>query len=175
MLLGGSLVGERCSDVSAVIDWVLAQHAALRIDPKRIHAMGHSSGGTIAMFSAALDPRITAVLACGCVGFIRDTIGRRRDDNGQAVIPGILNWMEMADVVGLIAPRPFVTVAGDIDHIWPAAGAEAVTAEAKAVYSALRATEFIDCISAPGGHSFRPEQSWQAFANVLARLEKSAR
>jgi hypothetical protein len=127
------------------------------------------------MFSAALDPRIAAVLACGCLGFIRDTIGRRRDDNGQLVIPGILQWMDMADVVGLIAPRPFVTVAGETDHIWPAPGAEAVIAEAKAIYSALAANDLIDCVAEPGGHLFRPEPSWQAFFRVLAKTEKATR
>jgi dienelactone hydrolase len=172
VLLGRSLAGERCSDVSAVIDWLIANHASLGIDPERIHVMGHSSGGTTAMFSAALDPRISAVLACGCVGFIRDTIGRRRDDNGQGVIPGILNWMEAADIVGLVAPRPFVTVAGDTDHIWPASGAEAVTAEARAVYVALGASQFLECVSAPGGHSFRPEVSWRTFLAVESRSSR---
>ena len=128
MLLGRSLLGEHCSDVSAVIDWIVAERESLRADPQRIHIMGHSSGGTTAMHAAALDPRIAAVLACGCLGFIRDTFGRRRDDSGAAVIPGVLNWMESADVVGLIAPRPFVTVAGETDHIWPASGAAAVIA-----------------------------------------------
>ena len=174
MLLGRSLVGERCSDVSTVVDWLLAHHQELRIDPKRVYAMGHSSGGTIAMFSGALDPRIGAVLACGCVGFIRDTIGRRRDDNGQGVIPGILNWMEMADVVGLVAPRLFATVAGNADHIWPASGAKDVTAEAKAIYAALGAAELIACASAPGGHAFRPDLSWQTFAEVLGKAENAA-
>lgn len=172
MLLGRSLLGERCSDVSAVVDWLIAHREDLLIDPARIHIIGHSSGGTTAMFSAALDTRISAVLACGCVGFIRNTIGRRRDDNGQGVIPGILNWMETADVVGLIAPRPFVTVAGDIDHIWPSSGAEVVTAEAKLIYAALGAADRIECVSAPGGHSFRPDLSWRAFLDMAKRASQ---
>ena len=167
LLLGRSLMGERCSDVSAVIDWLEGEQDALGIDRARFHAMGHSSGGSGALMAAALDTRIAAVLACGCLGFIRDTIGRRRDDQGQNVIPGVLNWLEMADIVGLIAPRVFVTVAGESDHIWPAAGAEAVVAEARTVYARMGAAGRLCCVIAPGGHRFRAGLSWQAFEAVL--------
>ena len=168
ILLGRSLIGERCSDVSTVIDWLLAKRDLLTIDAQRIHVMGHSSGGSVALHAAALDERIGAVLACGCVGSIRATIGRRRDDQGQNVIPGILNWLELADIVGLIAPRPFATVAGEDDHIWPAGGCTAVIEEAKAIYSRISAADCLACVSAPGGHTFRPEMSWQALSKVLA-------
>lgn len=168
LLLGRSLMGERCADISAVIDWLAAEQAGLGLDPARLQIMGHSSGGSAALFAAALDTRIAAVLACGCIGFIRDTIGRRRDDQGQNVIPGILRWLELADVVGLVAPRPFATVAGIDDPIWPAAGAEAVCAEARAIYAALGAADKLRCVAAPGGHRFRPQESWAALDAVLA-------
>jgi dienelactone hydrolase len=169
MLLGRTLVGERCSDVSSVIDWLVENALDFDIDPTRIHIMGHSSGGTASLYAAALDERIAAVLACGCLGYIRDTIGRRREDEGQEVIPGILKWMEMADIVGLVSPRPFVTVAGNDDHIWPALGAAAVVAEARTVYDRCGAPERIECVSVPGGHTFRPGISWDTFNEVLAR------
>jgi dienelactone hydrolase len=168
LLLGRSLMGERCSDVSAVVDWLAAESAALAADPARIYAMGHSAGGSVALFAAALDQRIAGALACGCLGYVRATIGRRRDNQGQNVIPGILNWMEMADIVGLVAPRPFATVAGETDPIWPAAGAEAVCAEARAIYEKLGAERHLICVRAPGGHMFRPAESWEAFEATLA-------
>jgi dienelactone hydrolase len=167
LLLGRSLLGERCADVSAVVDWLFAEAPALAIDPARIYAMGHSAGGSVAMFAAALDPRIAGALACGCVGFVRDTIARRRDNQGQNVIPGILNWLEIADVVGLVAPRPFVTVAGETDPIWPAAGALRVCDEARAIYAKLGATKRLRCVTEPGGHMFRPQSSWEAWDSTL--------
>lgn len=166
LLLGRSLMGERCSDVSAVIDWLHAAAAALQIDTARIHAMGHSAGGSVALFSAALDERIAAVLACGCIGYIRDTIGRRRDDQGQNVIPGILSWMEMGDVIGLVAPRPLVSVAGEQDPIWPADGAAAVFADANSIYHALNAANRIVLVQEAGAHFFRPRISWSIFASL---------
>jgi dienelactone hydrolase len=166
-LLGRSLLGERCTDVSAVIDWLTVGAVRLAIDSKRIHAMGHSVGGSVALFSAALDERIQAVLACGCIGPIRTTIGRRRDDQGQNVIPGILNWMELADVVALIAPRPLATLAAIDDHIWPASGMEAAIDEARKVYERLGASKALQGRTVPGGHYFRPEPSWQLFLRLL--------
>jgi len=163
LLLGRSLMGERCADVSAVVDWIAAESAALGADPARIYTIGHSAGGSVALFAAALDTRIAGALACGCLGFIRETIGRRRDNQGQNVIPGILNWMETADIVGLVAPRPFVTVAGETDPIWPAGGTEAVCKEARAIYEKFGAAARLRFISAPGGHMFRPVESWTAF------------
>lgn len=169
LLLGRTLLGERCSDVSAVIDWLHAEAKVLGIDPARIHAMGHSAGGSVALFAAALDERIAAVLACGCIGYIRDTIGRRRDDQGQNVIPGILNWLEMGDVLGLVAPRPLVSVAGEGDPIWPAEGAREVFAEAGIIYAALGAPGRLQLQAEPGGHRFRPEPSWRGFLGFLRR------
>lgn len=83
-------------------------------------------------------------------------------------MPGILDWMEIADVVGLVAPRPFATVAGESDPIWPARGAEAVVAEAGAIYAQLGARGRLRCASAPGGHKFRATLSWETFAAALA-------
>ena len=36
-------------------------------------------------------------------------------------VPGILNWAEMYDVAGLIAPRPLFSEAGEQDTIFPIA------------------------------------------------------
>ena len=168
LLLGRSLMGERCSDVSAVVDWIVANAVALGADAARIRVMGHSSGGSVALFAAALDERIGAALACGCLGFIRETIGRRRDEQGQNVIPGILDWMEMADVVGLVAPRAFATVAGDSDHIWPAAGAMAVIEEARTICRMFDPERRLRGASATGGHMLRAEASWRALDEALA-------
>jgi len=80
--------------------------------------------------------------------------------------------METADVIGLIAPRAFVTVAGETDHIWPASAARNVVEEARAIYSALGAAGQIDCAGASGGHFFRPELSWRTLDDVLAKARR---
>lgn len=167
LLLGRCLAGERASDVSTVLGWLAAHAETVGIRPDAIYAMGNSAGGTTAVLAGALDPRIAGVLAGGCLGFIRDTIALRPDGEGQNTIPGILEWLEMDDIVALCAPRPFLAVAGHSDHIWPFAQAEAVTAAARPVYEALSAGGRIRAVPGPGGHRFYPEIAWPAFEALI--------
>ncbi len=164
LLLGRTLLGERANDVSSVIDWISTLPA--EFDLSRVHAMGNSSGGTTAVFAAALDTRVGAVLAGGCVGFLRKTIAVRNDSAGQNVVPGILNWLEYDDVIALIAPRPLAAISGDTDHIWPYAGVAKVVASARRVYEAVGAADAIIAAPAEGGHRFYPEQAWPSFLSV---------
>ncbi len=167
LLLGRTLLGERASDVSAVVNWLERGNHGVSLDLARLHIMGNSSGGTTALFGAALDERITAALVGGCVGYFRESIGRRKDASGQNVIPGILDWLELDDVVALCAPRPVLVFSGRQDHIWPFAGAEAVVRSARAVYEALEAPHALRAAAADGGHSYHPEVAWPAFEALL--------
>lgn len=168
LLLGRTLIGERATDVSSVIDWLAMGAAGPALEVGRLHAVGNSAGGTAAVFAAALDARIGAVLAGGCVGFFRETIARRADASGQNVVPGILEWLEFDDVLALIAPRPVFAISGDADHIFPAAGVKAVIDSARAVYAALGAGHALRAATARGGHRFYPEESWRGFEELLA-------
>ena len=168
LALGHCLVGERAGDVSAVLDWLLGGAHGLSIDVARIHVMGNSAGGTTALYSAALDERITAVLASSCLGFVRDTMRMRGDAEGQNLVPGMLLWFELDDIVALCAPRPFVTVSARDDHIWPYDGAAVVVQSAKKAYAALNAPDAIVAVPAEGGHRFYPEVAWPAFEKLIA-------
>ncbi|MGE0269869.1 MAG: alpha/beta hydrolase family protein [Alphaproteobacteria bacterium] len=170
-LLGRSLLGERAADVSSLLDWLTAGVAArdlgLAVDSTRIFVMGNSAGGSVALHAASLDTRIAGVLASGCVGFVRDTIARRRDDSAQNVVPGLLNWLEMDDVAGLVAPRPLLVISGTQDHIFPFAGAAAVVESARGVYRALGADARLAVVSANGPHRFYPDVAWPAFERLV--------
>ena len=120
------------------------------------------------MYASALDERITAVFACSCIGFLRDSIARRGDPEGQNVIPGILQWLELDDVIALCAPRPFLTVSARADHIWPYEGAAAVVESARRVYRAMDADLHITALPADGGHRFYPDIAWPAFEQTVA-------
>lgn len=170
-LLGRSLLGERATDVSSLVDWLAADGAArdldLAVDTTRIFIMGSSAGGSVALHAAALDTRIAGVLASGCVGFVRDTIARRRDDSAQNVVPGLLSWLEMDDIVGLAAPRPLLAISGTKDHIFPFAGAAAVIESARGIYKALNAAACLAAVAANGPHRFYPDVAWPAFERLV--------
>jgi hypothetical protein len=167
LLLGRTLVGERASDVSAVVDWLAAGGAGAGVDGRRVYAMGNSSGGTTAVYAAALDPRIAGIVAGGCVGLIRETLARRANSSGQNTIPGILEWLEFDDVLALIAPRPLLAISGDADHIWPFAGVERAVDGARAVYAAIGAENALAAMRAQGGHRFYPDLAWDGFRRLV--------
>lgn len=166
LLLGRTLIGENAADISAVIDWLHDGGAGLPVDLDRLHLFGHSSGGTLGVYAGALDTRIRATVASGSVGLIRDT-GFRRNPEGDGVVPGILNWLEFDDVVGLHAPRPFIAVSGRRDHIFPFAGAETVVAGAGNIYAALGAAHAVCAVAGPDRHRYYPNETWAAMAERL--------
>jgi len=169
LLLGRSLAGDRASDISSVVTWMSGGEHNLPADREDVSIMGQSSGGSTAMFSGALDTRLRLIMATGCVGYIRDSIAARNDASGQNVIPGILNWMEMDDIVALCAPRPFLTVSGTHDHIWPISGGEAVVESARRVYREHDAEDNILAVGAEGPHQFFPNETWRALNNMAGR------
>jgi acetyl esterase/lipase len=172
LLLGRTLLGERAGDVSSVVDWIVAGDAArvmgVPLDPLRVAVMGSSAGGAVALYAAALDTRLSACLASGCVGFVADTIARRRDDSGQNVIPGFLRWFETDDVAALCAPRPLVMVSGTRDHIFPAAGMERVASSARSAYEKAGAPAALVTRAPDGPHGFYPGVAWPALQAVIA-------
>ncbi|MGH6953329.1 MAG: alpha/beta hydrolase family protein [Alphaproteobacteria bacterium] len=168
LLIGRTLLGERVMDLSSVINWLESERASFGLDMTRVHVLGQSAGATVALHAAALDGRIGAVLASGSVGYIRATIGRRRDGEGQNTIPGILDWLEYDDVVALTAPRPFLTVSGTRDHIFPFSGAARVVEAARAVYWAMGAERLVQAVAAEGPHRFYPDVAWPAWRGLLA-------
>jgi dienelactone hydrolase len=167
LLFGRTLVGDRASDVTAVVDWLETADLGFALDLERLHVMGHSTGGTMAVHAAALDGRLKAVIASGCLGPITDTLLTRRDGAGQNTIPGQLNWFELSDVVALCAPRPVLAVSGESDHIFPFAGVEKVVAGALPVYEAMGAAQRLRALELPGGHRFDPARIWPTFADLL--------
>jgi hypothetical protein len=56
-------------------------------------------------------------------------------------VPGILNWAEMYDVAGLIAPRPLYVESGSRDPIFPIAGSKEGFARVKKVYDVFDASD----------------------------------
>lgn len=169
MLNGRSLLGERSSDVSLALDWLVENAPELGIDPEMIYIMGHSAGGSVALYSSALDTRIAGAILSGCIGYARETYGARGDQAGQNVVPGFLNWMETDDVLALCAPRPTVVISGTKDHIYPGDGASRVCASAADAWAALNASDRLAVLEPEGGHRFYPDAVWPAFSEV-ARL-----
>jgi hypothetical protein len=165
LLLGRTLLGDRVRDAITVLDWLESNPRDLPfVDKRRIRAMGNSAGGETALFAAALDTRIEAVIASGCVGSWRKTSGRRRTCP-DTVIPEVLAWFEYNDVLALCAPRAVLVVSGIDDHIYPFRLAAECVSDAHSAYVALGAPSRV--LSGPGGHRYYPEIAWPSVKELL--------
>lgn len=167
LLVGRTLPGEMVQDVQSVIGWLLSAKAVPDLQPDRIFCTGYSLGGTISVLTAAVDLRLAGIAVGGCVGFLRDTV-LRRGTAAPSIIPDLLAWLEYDALLGLIAPRPCIVLAGRHDHIWPFEGARRVVEAARGVFKALGADAKLAAIEAPGGHTYYPQLLWEAISQFLA-------
>jgi len=150
LLLGQTMIGWRVFDVMRTIDWIETRK---ELDASRVGCMGISGGGTCTTFSAALEPRIKAAMISGYLNTFRDSIFSLSHciDN---YVPGILNWAEMYDVAGLIAPRPLFAEAGTMDNIFPIEASRTSFSRVKKVYEILGAPDNFQTEIFEADHSF---------------------
>lgn len=163
LLFGQTMLGWRVWDVMRAIDYLETRP---EIDPARIATMGISGGGTVSLFSAALDERIrVAVVSCYFNTF-RDSIVSLSHcpDN---YVPGILNYIEMYDLAGLVAPRGLFVEAGTRDRIFPIEGSRIAIEKARHIYSVFGAPEKVGHEIFDGGHEFHGTGAFEFLARWL--------
>jgi len=150
LMLGETMIGWRVWDVLRTLDYIATRP---ELDANRVGCMGISGGGTATLFSAALEPRIRAAMVSGYLNTFRDSIGSLAHcvDN---YVPGILNWAEMYDVGGLIAPRPLFVESGEKDNIFPIAASLESVKQVREIYSVFQAADAVEHEVFPGEHSF---------------------
>jgi len=150
LLVGQTLIGWRVRDVVRTIDYLATRP---ELDANRVGCMGISGGGTNTLFAAALEPRIRVAMVSGYLNTFRDSIGSLAHciDN---YIPGILNWAEMYDIAGLIAPRPLFVESGEKDNIFPVEASVESFKRVQEIYRVFGAGELVQQEVFPADHSF---------------------
>ena len=168
LMLGRTLIGERVFDVDRGIDYLASRGD---VDMGSIGVMGNSGGGTISVFSAALLPRIAYAMPSCYFCTFRDSIMSiyHCADN---YIPGLLPYAEMADVVGLFAPKPVVLVAGKDDPIFPVKGTRRAFRDLRRIYDAAGAKGRCHLVVGEGGHRFYANDAWPVMLKEIARLKR---
>ena len=150
LLLGQTMIGWRVADVMRTLDWIETRK---ELDASRVGCMGISGGGTCTTFAAALEPRIRAAMISGYLNTFRASVFSLSHciDN---YVPGILNWAEMYDIAGLIAPRPLFAEAGEKDDIFPIEASRASFARVEKVYETFEAKGRFQYEIFDAAHSF---------------------
>ena len=162
LLLGRTLLGERVFDLSRVCD-VIERIDGL--DARRIYCLGQSGGGTVVWHAAAVEPRIAGIIAASCFCTIAASFASI-DHCTDNYLPDMLQWLELADIAGAIAPRPVVVAMGRKDPLFPLAGVEVAFERVRQIYRAAGAEDAAKLVLGPEGHRFYADLAWPAFVSL---------
>ncbi len=164
LLVGETLIAWRVWDVMRTLDYIATRS---ELDSSRVGCMGISGGGTVTVFASALEPRIRAALVSGYLNTFRDSVGSLAHciDN---YVPGILNWAEMHDIAGLIAPRPLFVESGEKDNIFPITASIESFNHVREIYGVFGAADRVEQEVFPGEHSFWGKRGIPFLARHLA-------
>lgn len=164
LLFGRTLIGERVWDIGRLIDYAATRP---EVDVSRVAITGNSGGGTVSLFAAACDTRITVAVPSSYFCTFEASIGSIHHCECNYV-PGIMTVGEMYDVAGLTAPRHFLAVAGREDPIFPYAGVAEAFERLQRVYEVAGVPERCQLYVGDGGHRYYKAGVWpfvrQAFA-----------
>ena len=150
LMCGQTLMGLRVWDVMRLIDYI-----DTRPDVEREHlpCVGLSGGGTVTMYVAALDPRVTSTYISGAINTFRDSL-MSISHCVCNYVPNLPQYAEMAEVAGLIAPRPLMVENGDEDPIYPDFGVKAGVETLRKIYTAVGHPERLTT------HTFHGQHRW---------------
>lgn len=164
LMAGETLAGYRIYETMRALDYV---HLREEADTNRIGCMGISGGGMIASLVSALDERIGAAIVSGYANTFEDSILSRSHclDN---YIPGILREARMADLIGLIAPRPLLIEAGSEDKVFPVTGAKRAYTILEQIYEAAGVKEKLAADFFTGGHEISGQIAYDWLAEQFA-------
>jgi dienelactone hydrolase len=156
LLFGRTLIGERVWDIQRLLDWALKRDD---VNPNAVVITGNSGGGMASLFTAALDERIHVCIPGSYFCTFKDSIASLWHCECNYV-PGLLNFAEMADVAGLIAPRTFLAVNGKLDEIFPIEATKQSFANLQAIYRTFQAEEKCQLSIGEGGHRYYKRDVW---------------
>lgn len=150
-LLGVNLLALVIWDMMRTVDYLETRQ---EVDAARIGAMGLSWGGTRTTYLAALEPRIKAAdIICYLTTFERYAI-RIGNFCGIQYLPELYKWGEVADIAGLIAPRPLLIESGIYDSGFPIEASLQAQEHLQRIYRAAGAEDKLHLDVFAGGHQF---------------------
>ena len=150
LILGRTLVGERLADIQRVIQFIQGQDI---YSGGSIGVIGHSLGGTMSAYAAAMLDDIEFAIVASCVSSFDDSL-LKIYHCADLYVPKLREWFEFGDVLALIAPKPLLIVQGEADPIFPVKGMDEAVSRVKNVYSALSANNNLRVMVGKKGHQF---------------------
>ncbi|MEC9092605.1 MAG: PVC-type heme-binding CxxCH protein, partial [Planctomycetota bacterium] len=166
----------RCVDYLQTLDFV---------DPRKIGVIGHSLGGHNAIFVAAFDPRLKAVVtSCGWTPFHDYYQGKIDGWTSQRYMPLLKSRFgldpdqvpfDFYELVAALAPRPFFTNSPLLDSNFEVAGVKKAIPKIKQIYSLFSAANQVQAVYPKCRHDFPSEIRTESYRFLDKALEHVAR
>ena len=141
-----SQMGRLVEDARAAID---ALEKDSLVDAQHIYLFGYSMGGTVGIYTAALDPRVKGTVSiCGFTPMRSDTAARgtggiARYSHERPLIPRLGFFVghesqipyDFSELLGIVAPRPVLVVQPQLDRDATPADVKTAVEQAQHIYS----------------------------------------
>ena len=165
-MLGMTSIGINVTHGMAATDFVIGLPM---VDADHLGVMGISGGGTMALWSALCDVRMSATEII-CYSDLWAHFGFR-DLNycGMQVAPGLYKLVDLPDLQGLLAPGPLLVDMGAEDDCFKIDTAMACFRQVEHIYDVAGARENLDLDLHPGGHAWGGNKSREFFGTYLGR------
>ena len=165
-LLGRTLIGERCWDISRAID-VLSNFA--ECDTDKIVITGNSGGGTASYYAACYDERIKVCMPSSAFCPYKESILRFYHCSCN-YIPHAYKYFDMQDLACLIAPRKLCIMTGELDPSFLVSGVQRGYETVKEVYKKVGAEENSKLIVTHKGHWWNVDVVWPELKRIMKEL-----
>ena len=168
LLRGDTLIRKVLDDAARGVS-LLQAHPL--IDSSRVGIMGHSYGGSTALFQMALDERIRFGCSSGAVSSYQYKIANKVGIEMSLAIPGFAARFEKVDLVKCIAPRPFLVASATADKY--SMDADDIVAAAGVVYEEAGKRGNLEHARYEGGHPLTEERFGRILAWLLSCANKT--
>jgi cephalosporin-C deacetylase-like acetyl esterase len=120
LLVGKTMVGMRALDITRGVDLLSARQG---IDRDKIYAYGKKGGSVPVLYAAVLDRRIRKVVLEDMLSSFDSVVENKiHRQVFESVVPGVLKFYDLPDLVATLAPRKVSIVSGadPVGHELPA-------------------------------------------------------
>jgi pimeloyl-ACP methyl ester carboxylesterase len=148
---------------------------------RRILLVGHSLGGTNAMFFSCFSPDVSAMICSGSATTFNDFSNFHggalsRWSRSDKYMPAIKECFaddpdqmpfDIPDILAAFSPYPLVLASNEEDEIFPAQGARACASIVQTAYRKNKAEKFFDFLMYPGAHGFSLKARNQSYDFII--------
>lgn len=167
IVLGRTLIGERCFDIKCTIDALENFKDVCDLD--KIVITGNSGGGTASYYAACYDQRIKATIPSCAFCPYPDSI-LLSDHCACNYVPNSFKYFDMQDLACLIAPRKISVIAGKKDEAFLIDGVRRGYQTVKKIYEQVGALENCNLIETEMGHWWCVDIVWPEIKRIINDL-----